>query len=216
MPLIPVFAILVANRLSFSIKDEQSETPAWRMPYNVAVLLLCGLLFFPQFCSDAEGLAAGAARKASPSSFGACSVRFTEPRLADLILCDQRHAKQSIVSDGSLYTTYVNDGTALLRAYGTSADRVLTMDMQNPFPYALGWPPQRGGVSSTSWNYTFSEKFGPTFDQYFGDATIVMLPKRPAQASYYIDGFYKIYVPALQQRFQLAAQSDWFWLYKRK
>jgi hypothetical protein len=216
MPLMPVFALLVGNRLAFSGMSARADKPDPKLPYYISVLILCGLLFLPQFCSDAEGLAAGAARKSDPSAFGSCSVRFNEPRLAALILCDQRHVKPSIISDGSLYTTYVNDGTALLRKNCNPADRVLTMDMQNPFPYALGWPPPRGGVASTSWNYTFSEKFGPSFDAYFGDSTVVMLPKRPAQASYYIDGFYKIYVPALQQRYRLAAESDWFWLYKRQ
>jgi hypothetical protein len=216
MPLMPMFALLVGNRLAYSRKDLPADAPDRHLPYYVSVLLLCGLLFLPQFCSDAEGLAAGAVRKSDPSAFGSCSVRFSEPRLAALILCDQRHETPSLISNGSLYTKYVNDGTALLRKNCNPADRVLTMDMQNPFPYALGWPPPRGGIASTSFNYTFSEKFGPSFDAYFGDATVVMLPKRPAQMPSYIDGFYKIYVPALQQRFRLAAESDWFWLYKRK
>jgi hypothetical protein len=119
-------------------------------------------------------------------------------------------------SNGSIYTTYVNEGVALLRRYGQPSDKVLTMDMQNPFPYVLGWMPARGGLASTSFNYTVSDDFRPSFDEYFGDATVVMIPKHPAQTHKFLDGFNEIYEPEVEKRFRLVAESDWFRMYRRK
>lgn len=97
-----------------------------------------------------------------------------------------------------------------------SGAKVLTMDMQNPFPYVLGWLPPRGGMAATAFNYSFSAQFRPSFDQYFGDATVVMVPKYPALDRKYFDGFYDIYGPEMQKRFKLTAESDWFSLYTRR
>jgi hypothetical protein len=216
LPLVPVLALVVANLVAQSANDSPVAPLSHQLTYYVSILLICGSLFLPQFCSDAGGLVSGALRKSNLSAFGNCSVRFTEPRLAALALCDPRQGGEESFSNGSLYTRYVNDGTALLRQNCAPSDRVLTMDTQNPFPYALGWPPPRGGTAATSFNYTLSAIYRPSFDGYFGDATVVMLPKHPSQLPKNIDGFYKLYVPAMEQRFQLSAESDWFWLYKKK
>jgi len=214
LPLLPVFAVLTAGRLAdLRIASVVGALPL-ELPYHASLLLLCGLVFVPQFSSDVTGLAAGALRKAHPPE-SACSARFTEPRLAALILCDRPNEPQKS-ANGALYTTYVNEGVSLLRQHCDPTDKVLTMDMQNPFPYALGWPPPSGGIASISFNYTLSAQYRPSFDAYFGDATIVMVPRRPAQTPLYIDEFYRIYFPALAERFQLAAESDWWRLYKRR
>ena len=43
-----------------------------------------------------------------------------------------------------------------------------------------------------------------------------MVPKHPAlDDMYYID-FYKAYEPGLKQRYNLAAESSWWWMYRRK
>jgi hypothetical protein len=212
-PILPVFSLLVASRTA----DNRNESPAVildsQLPYHSTLILLCGLLFLPQFIAETAGLAAGAIRKAHPSPVES-PVRFTEPRLSSLLLYNSPSAVKS--SSGSVYTTYVNDGAALLRRNCDSRDRVLTMDMQNPFPFSLGWQPPRGGIASTAFNFTLSAKYRPSFDAYFGDATVVMVPKRPAATPHYLEGFYAIYLPAMLERFQLADQSDWFDLYKRK
>jgi len=212
-PLLPVFTLVVASRMA----DTRNQSPPMmlldsQLPYHASLFLLCGLLVLPQFGSEIAGMAAGAVRKARPSR-AESPVRFTEPRLSSLILYNAPGAVKS--SNGSIYTTYVNDGTALLRRNCDSSDRVLTMDMQNPFPYSLGWEPPRGGIASTTFNFTISAHYRPSFDTYFGDATVVMMPKRPAGNPKYNEGFYAIYFPAMRERFHLAAQSDWFDLYKR-
>ena len=213
LPILPVFALMVASRMAESRNGSSPVSLDSKLSYHSFLFLLCGLLFLPQFSSEIEGLAAGAVRKAHPSREKG-PVRFTEPRLSSLILYNAPGAMKS--SNGSIYTTYVNDGAALLRRNCDSSDRVLTMDMQNPFPYSLGWRPPRGGIASTAFNFIISEEYRPSFDAYFGDTTVVMMPKRPAGNPKYNDGFYAIYFPAMLERFHLAAQSDWFDLYKRK
>jgi hypothetical protein len=216
LPLLPVYSLLVINRLVGARNQSRAELRREQLPYHASLLMLFGLIFLPSLCSDLAGLAVGAVRKAHPSQ-ARSPVRFTEPRLSALILYDRPDPTDpEIASNGSVYTTYVNDGTSLLRRYCSSADRVLTMDMQNPFPYALGWRPARGGVANLVFNLTVSAQYRPSFDAYFGDSTVVMVPKRPADLREHLDGFYAIYFPALTERFSLAAQSDWWWLYKRK
>jgi hypothetical protein len=213
LPILPVFALMAASRMAESRHGSSHVTLDGKLPYHAFLFLLCGLLFLPQFGSEIEGLATGAVRKAHPSQVKS-RVRFTEPRLSDLILYDSPGAIKS--SNGSVYTTYVNDGAALLRRNCDSSDRVLTMDTANPFPYSLGWQPPRGGIAAPAFNFNITAKIRPSFDAFFGDATVVMIPKRRAEIPRYMDGFYAIYFPAMLERFQLAAQSDWFDLYKRK
>jgi hypothetical protein len=214
MPLLPAFGILVASQLAVARQGSSPAAQDSSLPYYGSLLVICGALFLPQFALDLLGLAAGAAHKARPSE-QMCSVRFDESRMRDLILCDHPAAEQKN-ANGSQYTTAVNDGAALLRKYATSNDRVLTMDMQSPFPYALGWPPPLGGVATLSFNYTLSARYRPTFDAYFGDATVVMLPTVPAQTAKFIDGFYEVYLPALLDRYELAAESRSWRLYRKK
>ena len=212
MPLLGVFAILFAGRVTAERRELNVSEAKIELPRHVFLLALCALLIVPQFVADLAGLANGVYRKAHSSVIPG-QGRFTEPHLAPLILYDGAFLTES---NGSVYTNYVNDGVALLRKHCSAGDRVLTMDMVNPFPYALKWTPPRGGIAATAFNYTLSAQFRPSFDAYFGDATVVLMPKRPAQMRSFIDGFYELYTPALIDRYQLCAESDWFWLYKRK
>lgn len=217
LPLLPAFALLAGSWLSALRQRSSPAELRGSLPFQASLFVLCGVLLVPQAASDAIGLAAAAWSKAHPP-LPACAVRFDEPRLSGLILCDSRanrYDKQEN-SNGSLYTSAVNEGAALLRLHATSADKVLTMDMQNPFPYALGWPPPGGGMASVSFDFTFSARYRPSFDAYFGDATIVMLPRRPAQSPQFIDGFYEIYLPAMEARYRLAAESGAWRLYKKR
>jgi hypothetical protein len=215
LPLLPVYSLLVIHRLVDARNQSSTELRREQLPYHASLLMLFSLVFLPPLCSDVVGLATGTVRKAYPSQ-ARSPVRFTEPRLSALILYDRPPNDSEIASNGSIYTTYVNDGTSLLRRYCSSADRVSTIDMQNPFPYALGWRPARGGLANLSFGATVSAQYRPSFDAYFGDSTVVMVPKHPAQRPAHLDGFYAIYLPALRQRFSLATESDWWWLYKRK
>ena len=56
----------------------------------------------------------------------------------------------------------------------------------------------------------------PSDEEYFGDATVVMVPKEPALERDYYDGYYRIYHPALLERYRLAAESESWRLYELK
>jgi hypothetical protein len=211
-PLLGVFVILFTDRVTAERRQLAVVEARTELPRHIFLLALCALLVVPQFVSDLVGLANGVYVKSHPSETPG-HVQFTEPHLAPLILYDGAFLQES---NGSVYTSYVNDGVALLRKHCNATDRVLTMDMVNPFPYALKWKPPLGGIAATAFNYTLSAEFRPSFDAYFGDATVVLMPKRPAQMRSFIDGFYKLFTPALVERYELYAESDWFWLYKRK
>lgn len=212
LPLVPVIALLIANRIAESKRNSDDVGNGLRLAYHSSLLVLAGLLFIPPMIADAAGVAYGVVRKARPTA--ACAVRFTEPRLGELMLCDRPDENQPS-GNGRVYTTYVNDGTSLLRRCCDSSDKILTIDQQNPFPFAMGWPPARGGMASISLGLTVSIRTLPSFDDYLGDATVVMVPKHPAQVPQLIEPVINFYFPAVQQRFQLVAESEWWWVYRK-
>jgi hypothetical protein len=209
LALAPVFALIVMNRVT-AHRQVLLETEArFARPYYVVLLSLGGVLLLPQFASDVLGLTYGAWHKARPSEV-ASVLRFTSPRLAPLLLY---HGGRS---NGPIYTTYINDGEALLRKATSSQETVLTMDMTNPFPYVLGRRPPLGGIAAAGYNYTLSDAHHPSDDRYFGNADVVMVPKRPALDDVFWVGFYRIYEPGLLRRYALAAESDWWRLFRKK
>ena len=212
MPLLGVFAILFFCHVATKYQALSVAEARVELPRHIFMFVLCAMLVVPQFTSNFVGLANGVFQKAHSSKVIGL-VRFNEQHLAPLLLHDNALVKRS---NGSVYTNYVNDGVTLLRKHCDASDRVLTMDMVNPFPYALKWRPPHGGIAATAYNFTLSAHFRPSFDAYFGNANVVLLPKHPASLRRYIDGFYTLYIPALLERYKLYAESDWFWLYKRK
>ena len=210
-PLIAVFALVIVNRVTAHQRQAPDAKAYYGRPFYATLLLLGGLLSLPQFVSDVFGLAYGAWQKASPSDL-ASVLRFSEPRLAPLLLYDGGIPR----SNGRIYTTYVNDGVALLRRATRPNEAVLTMDVANPFPYAMDRPPALGGIAAAAYKNTLSDRYRPSDDRYFGNADIVMVPKRPSADDIYWVGFYHIYEPALLRRFSLAAESDWWYLFRRK
>ena len=214
LPLLGAFAIILASRVAEFRNDSASSERQFATPFLASILLASGVLFLPQFTGDVAAIPFAALREVHP--YSGCAARFTEPRVRSLLLCEGsiEDASQQW-SNGGNYTSYVNDGVALLHRCCDANDRVLAMDMQNPFPYVLGWRPPRGGLASTAYNYTLSDNFRPSMDEYFGDATVVMVPKRPAMIPLYGQRFYETYVPEVKRRYYLEAESDWFWVYKR-
>jgi hypothetical protein len=209
MPLLGVLGIVVASRMTAERRGAGcAESRAGKQRYML-VMLLCGFLTLPQLCSDLAGLGYGAIEKAYPSAAGSW-VRFSVPRLEAIILYDGPS------SDGGVYTARINEGIALLKLHCGPGDRVLNMDMVNPFPYALGWRPPHGGMAAVGYNYLFTDELRPSDESYFGDTTVVMVPKQPELQHKYYDGYYRIYRPALLERFRLVAESESWRLYKLK
>jgi hypothetical protein len=212
LPLATIFSMIVVNKVvarNRTVRDPEAD-PA-RTSCRAA-LFVGGVLFLVQFALEFSGLAYGALLKAWPSNPNSVA-RFTVPRLVPLILYDGLSDPRS---NGRQYVTYVNEGIYLLLNNTKVDETILTMDMVNPFPYALGRRPAVGGIAAAAYRYTISDMYRPSDERYFGTADVVMVPKRPALPEVYFDGFYKIYEPGLHDRFRLVAESDNWYLYKRK
>ena len=212
LPLSTIFFFFAANRaiVRKRMLADQEAHPA--RPACRTVMVAGSIFFLVQFALGCSGLAYGVMMKANPPNLGSVE-RFTEPRLVPLILYDELSEP---TSNGRQYTTYVNGGIRLLRKSTGSDETVLTMDMMNPFSFALGRSPAVGGFAAAAYRYTLSDTHRPSDERFFGTADVVMVPKRPASPGVYFDGFYRIYEPALHDRFRLAAESDMWYLYKRK
>jgi hypothetical protein len=210
-PLCAVFAILIVSELT---KDQQS-LPATQTSYDrplyAGALFLGTLLFLPQFTSDLAGLAYGAWEKQRPLTPPAV-LPFTSPDLKPLLLYDGDEPR----NNGRTFTAYVNDGAALLERETRPDETVLTIDMTNPFPYALERRPPHGGIASPVYRLNIDDAHRPSDDQFFGDADIVMVPKHPGLGDETFAGFYKAYEHGLNQRYYVAAQTSWWRMYRRK
>lgn len=90
------------------------------------------------------------------------------------------------------------------------------MDMTNPFPYALERLPPHGGIAAPTYHYDIDDAHRPSDARFFGDADIIMVPKRPALDEKFYSDFYKAYEPGLKRRYSLAAETGWWWMYRRK
>ena len=211
-PLATIFSIIVVSKVVARNRTVQDTVTDPSQTSCRAALFLGGVFFLLQFALEFSGLAYGAMLKAWPSNLNSV-VRFTEPRLVPLILYDETSLRRS---NGRQYVTYVNEGIELLRNHTSMDETVLTMDMVNPFPYALGRKPATGGIAATAYRYTLSDRYRPSDEKYFGTADIVMVPKRPALPEVYFDGFYRIYETGLRDRFHLVAESNMWYLYRRK
>jgi hypothetical protein len=206
-----IFAILMID----AITQEQKRLPLAqfraKMPAFAGVVFLGALLFIPQFASDLMGLAFAAWEKERAAVPGV--LRFTSPNLKPLILYE---SDDNPPSEGRMFTNYVNDGVGLLARASHPDETVLTMDVTNPFPYAMGRRPARGGHAAPTYHYNITDRFRPSPEWFFGDADIVMVPKRPSQGDNHYSDFYKAYGPWLKDHFYLAAETSVWWMYRRK
>ncbi len=211
-PVCAIFAILTVNEIT---KEQQGVPVAQRSSSRllyVAALLLGALLFLPQFTRDILGLGYGWWSKYQVSGETAVP-RFTSPNVRPLVLYDLNGVSQS---NGAGFINYVNDGVALLGRETRQDETILTIDMTNPFSYALERRPPRAGIESPTYNFNIDDEHRPSDERFFGDADIVMVPKRPAVDAVYFVGFYQAYKPGLKRRYYLAAESPLWWMYRRK
>ena len=210
-PLCAVFGILIGNDLMRHWQALPQAGAHGSRALLAEVLCLAALLFVPLFVSDLVGLAYGLWDKEhTPSE--RLVTRFATPNLKPLLLYDGYPPS----SNGRVFTTYVNDGVALLKRESRSNEKILSMDMTNPFSYALERKPPHGGIASPTYHFNIDDQHRPSDDEFFGDADIVMVPKHPALDDFFYKGFLRAYKPGLNRRYQLVAQSDWWWMYQKR
>ncbi len=140
-------------------------------------------------------------------------VRFDIPRLRSLVLHDFPGMDRF---NGRNYVKHLNDGVRLLQAQTSASDRIATLEIFEPFSYALGRPPIRGGIAAAANHYTLSKEYHPSPDRFFADADVVMVPKVTLGQDVFYDGYNRLYMPAIEQRFVVAAESAFWRLYRRR
>lgn len=107
------------------------------------------------------------------------------------------------------YNAAIADGGTLLGGLQPAPQRVLVMDFANPFSAGLGLKPPRGDSPWYHWGRTIDARHFPPAEQIFGDAEIVMQPKRPIER-YTGNGMRDIYTPYVTAHYrQIADTRDW-------
>jgi hypothetical protein len=210
-PLTAAFAIV----LLFSIEPAlRSSAPVASRKAAPLLVLFAGLLAGPMILLQSVGLISGFVEaRANPNPPGV--LRFESPRLRPLVLYDVATVNIDRYSNGREYVASVNDGMRLLVAHTRPRDKVATLDMFNPFAYALDREPMLGGIAAAAYRYTLDDRNHPSPARFFGDAAVVMVPKYPASPPMFYDGYRKIYEPTIEREFRLQAESSRWRLYRR-
>ena len=211
LPLCAVFGILMVSEVTEDYQSTPERELSSRGPLYAGALFLGALLFVPQFTSDLASLAFGvrAKRRAPPPTV---VLQFTTLNLKPLALVDGEELR----SNGRVFTSYVNDGVALLERKTSPQQTIITMDMTNPFSFALERRPAKGGILSPVYNHNLNDAHRPTDDQFFGDADIVMVPRYPSIDDKPFMDLLDAYQQGLTQRYYLAEQTVWWRMYRRK
>jgi hypothetical protein len=205
-PLNIAFGLMLLNRI---LAEDFPAPPR----YAAGLSLFAFLVAAPPFISDLAGVGAGVWKKGSPPK--ADCDRPQAGAFSALVLCESSNLK-SIRANGRQFAEYLTEGTSLLRENLRAGETVITFDFYNPFSFALARKPARGGIAAAGYNDMFNDRYHPAPEFFFGDADVVMRPKAPLAAPWSGDGLSKIYGPALEERFALAAESSLWRMYRRK
>ena len=207
-PLTAAFAMLLVLSIEPALKSAGTPKAAW------ALVLTAGLLAVPMTLLQGVGLAYGFVESRMNSDPPGV-LRFESARLHPLVLYDVSPDDIDRLSNGREYVAAVNDGVRLLNAHTRRDEKIANLDMFNPFAYALGREPIRGGIAAAVYRYTLDDLHHPSPLRFFADAAVVMVPKHPASPPLFYDGYYRIYQPTLAREFRIAAETPWWRLYRR-
>jgi len=214
-PLNAVLAILLAEQGRIAARESGIGLTRGFLRADSVVLLVAVLCFAPTLVANASGLTyAVLDSRRNPAASEV--ARFQSAPLRDLALYDVPDGTDADYrSNGRVYVTYVNDGMDLIRRTSIPDETVFTLDMVNPFSYALERRPAHGGTDCIDVDHQFNDTHKPTPEWLFGFANIVMVPKHPAAAALSTVALRRNYLAAVQSEFRLCAESSWWQLYKR-
>lgn len=188
----------------------------WLDPRHAAVLAAVGIgLILGAQSADGLALVNGLRLKLLPAREFAYPV--TGGGFAGAIFIDdQLESRGTHMARGNFLATSLNDGRNLLLRELQPGEKVTTMDTYNPFPFALGIEPPRGGMASATYQYLFSDRYHPSADAFFGTADVVMFPKEHALADAKWEGLKMYYIPEMERRFVQVAESAQWRMYRRR
>jgi hypothetical protein len=210
-PLAAIFALVLLLSIEPALLSSAPRSSRTEAAFLVAI---AGVVVAPLVLEQFGGLAYGFVESRTNSNPSGV-IRFESPRLRPLVLYDVAAADIDRYSNGREYVASVNDGMRLLAAHTSQQDKVATLDMFNPFAYALDREPIRGGIAAAAYRYTLDDNHHPSPARFFGDAAVVMVPKFPASPPIFFDGYQRIYQPAIESGFRLHAESARWKLYRR-
>lgn len=108
------------------------------------------------------------------------------------------------------YLLWLREGLAHLAQHAPPDAVIATMDVANPFPFALGTPSPRGDLVLWHLGRNVSAATAPPADQVLGSVTVVMVPKRPLMVGM-VDGKMAIYGDYVQRHFvRIPIDSVWW------
>ena len=116
--------------------------------------------------------------------------------------------------EDNFYRLFVDDGLLLVKRYQLPGDTIMTLDFTNPFSYGLGMKPARGGAIALQYGTTFNDTHRPTPEWLFGNASLVMVPKRFSDGTL-TNSIRRLYGQYLDQHFQMIGESEQWQLYRQ-
>jgi hypothetical protein len=195
LPLNAVASVLVVQAVSSGFAAAASSQRVARC----TLVLWTAFFVFSQAALDLAGTAYAVEGRLRVA--GSSLEPFHSPRLAGFR-----------ARDGD-YVKFVNGGLDLLGKYRQQNDTVMTLDFSNPFPFALGIPPAPGGVTCLKYRYTFDDTHSPSAERCFGQASLVMLPKKFTDYTM-TQVIARLYGPYLADRFHLIGETEHWQLFR--
>lgn len=210
LPLNVFAALVLGNTFLIRLRGVQ-----WFGLPALAIMLLTTVCVAPSVVSHAVSVAAAARESRQPD---ASAVRLLSERGSSMIF-GRVASQETTETGGPAYVEALNDGLNLLRRRTSADDGVLAIDMFNPFNYLLGRRTPLGGMACAAYNFNFSDAAHPTEARFFGDARCVMVRKYSRAAGdsggerYHVEGLYRLYRAALEERFTLLEETPHWRLY---
>jgi hypothetical protein len=204
--LFPVASLLILEAARRAVSQRQVADPETLMrgsPGWLATLLLALYFVASILVPDMESLPYSAFIRA----VGARGVTVTE-NFSSLPMADMLAPRDPD------YVRIVNDGCQLLQAHSRPSDRIVTMDLCNPFSFALQRVPPTG--DAIYWNQqTFSRNVHLDPKRVFDQASIVMVPKKPIESRPEHQPM-DVYAGFIDAHYTLGAESTFWRLYQRR
>jgi hypothetical protein len=210
-PLLAILAVVLADRAIHEIDPGLSRQSVESVMF---IVMLTAVSFLPMFLNNLAGVGYGALTTRHVVS-KAGVPRFSQSHLRSLVLLDSpEQPEPERRNSGTQYVTYVNTGVNLLQRYTTADETIFTLDMINPFPYALLRHPESGGSTCMSGDNSFADNAKPSAGRLLDRADIVMIPKHPSASDITEEELLRNYSAEVKSRFQMCAETtDWL-LYK--